>query len=113
MRRARWVAATIRVAFAQRPKLAQEREPSAGLVPIGLAFFGALRCKGVPMKARQAFGTVLEDQVLAPVAVMSGDDEDEYEDELEDGDDLDEDDEDFDPELDDEDFFEEDEDEDA
>ena len=30
------------------------------------------------MESRQAFGTLLEDEVLAPVAVMSGDDEDEY-----------------------------------
>jgi hypothetical protein len=58
------------------------------------------------MESRQPFGTLLEDEVLAPVAVMSGDDEDEYADDLAGGDDLEDEDEDFDPELDDEEFFE-------
>ena len=89
------------------------REPSAGLVPIGLGFFSVHYVKGVQMESRQAFGTLLEEEVLAPVAVMSGDDEDEYVEELVKGDDLDEEDEDFDPDLDDDDFLEDDDEDEA
>ena len=49
------------------------------------------------MEPRQAFGTLLEEEVLAPVAVMSGDSEDE----------------DFDPDLDDDDFLEDDDEDEA
>lgn len=110
MRRVRWVVTAIRVVAAPGSKLAN-REPSAGLVPIGLGFYSVHYVKGVPMESRQAFGTLLEEEVLAPVAVMSGDDEDQYEDELVKGDDLDEEDEDFDPDLDDDGFLEDDEEE--
>jgi len=65
------------------------------------------------MESRQAFGTLLEEEVLAPVAVMSGDSEDEDVEELVKGDDLDEEDEDFDPDLDDDDFLEDDDEDEA